>query len=63
MHDLFETTVPHGKILIKEDPVRLVRRGYILDSKRAPIKMFPNKLSLLPGGFLSLRPEGPRNKY
>ena len=63
MHEIFSTTAPHGKIWIKEDPARLIRRGYNLDSKLARIKLFPNRISLLPYGFIALKPEGPNNIF
>lgn len=63
MNELFATTALHGKIWIKEDPWRLIMRGQNLDSKLTNIENLVLRPSPMPFGFISFKPEGPKNSF
>lgn len=52
-------TVPDFMIFSRRDPTLLIRQGYDIDSKLARLKLFVHRLSMLPWGFINLKPEGP----
>jgi hypothetical protein len=60
MHDVLRYTVLNTVFTSGSDPTIMIRDGYNIDSKRANDRCIKTPPANAVWGYISLRPEGPR---